>query len=392
MQKENAVALIKQDRNYVSVFEDPSTYKAKMEIASALSRTPFVPESFRGKAEDCLVALDMAGRLGLNPLAVFPDIYVIDNRASFSSKFLIALVNRSGRFSRIRFEEGIDGEVECTFSGWGDARGQRRTWKEKVPNYYSIATFKELSSGEVFTSPRIDMKFAEKNGWVQKNGSKWQTMPQIMCRYRSASILIKSTCPEIVMGMEWADDIQDAQEEPKEEIVYESVEPLKIAMDNARTQEELRDVGKMIAATSLSPDALNELRTEFKRKSTELPSLKDWLHSRIGVDEDQNALRDEIEIATTTGKLSGKQYGELMDAWRNAQVPDAEIVDSSAEWGRKACEAIRDAESVDNVKARLTDAYTWLTDGYLTPEDYNKVEDYANQRLEKLNGNETSDD
>lgn len=38
MQKENAVALIKQDRNYVSVFEDPSTYKAKMEIASALSR------------------------------------------------------------------------------------------------------------------------------------------------------------------------------------------------------------------------------------------------------------------------------------------------------------------------------------------------------------------
>ncbi|MBR4750791.1 MAG: recombinase RecT, partial [Thermoguttaceae bacterium] len=186
MNEENAVALIKQDRNYVSVFEDPSTYKAKMEIASALSRTPFVPESFRGKAEDCLVALDMAGRLGLNPLAVFPDIYVIDNRASFSSKFLIALVNRSGRFSRIRFEEGIDGEVEVTFSGWGDARGQRRTWKEKVPNYYSIATFKELSSGEVFTSPRIDMKFAEKNGWVQKNGSKWQTKPQIMCRNRSA--------------------------------------------------------------------------------------------------------------------------------------------------------------------------------------------------------------
>ena len=122
-----------------------------------------------------------------------------------------------------------------------------------------------------------------------------------------------------------------------------------------------------------------------------MPSLKDWLHSRIGVD-DQNALRDEIEIATTTGKLSGKQYGELMDAWRNAQVPDAEIVDSSAEWGRKACEAIRDAESVDNVKARLTDAYTWLTVGYLTPEDYNKVEEYANQRLEKLNGNETAND
>jgi hypothetical protein len=242
------------------------------------------------------------------------------------------------------------------------------------------------------------MKFAEKNGWVQKNGSKWQTMPQIMCRYRSASILIKSTCPEIVMGMEWADDIQDSQEE-QDEIIYESVEPLKIAMDNARTQEELRDVGKMIAATSLSPDALNELRADFKRKSTELPSLKDWLHSRIGADEDQNALRDEIEIATTTGKLSGKQYGELMDAWRaNRDVPDAEIESEPVEvsqepepegteeqlkWGRKACELIRDATSDDNVRARLADAHEWLQDGYITPAIYSKIEEYAKQKVEQ---------
>ena len=116
-----------------------------------------------------------------------------------------------------------------------------------------------------------------------------------------------------------------------------------------------------------------------KHKAEEM--LLKW---RLEVDEE---LQERI-----LAKKSGKQYGELMDAWRNAQVPDAEIVDSSAEWGRKACEAIRDAESVDNVKARLTDAYTWLTDGYLTPEDYNKVEEYANQRLEKLNGNETAND
>lgn len=201
------------DGRYVSIFENPAEFAVRSEIARALSKTCFIPEAFRGKPEDCLVALDMAARLELNPIAVFSDIYVIDNRASFSSKFLIALVNRSGRFSRIQYEEGIDGEADVTFSGWGEQRGQRKTWKEKVPNYFATASFTELASGEVFTSPRVDLRFAEKNGWVSKNGSKWQSMPEIMCRYRAASILIKSVCPEIVMGLEWADDLQDAREE-----------------------------------------------------------------------------------------------------------------------------------------------------------------------------------
>lgn len=198
---------------YVSIFENPAEFAARIKIAEALANTQFVPESFRGKSGDCLVALDMAARLELNPLAIFSDIYVIDNRASFSSKFLIALVNRSGRFTRIAYDEGVDGTAEVTYSGWGETRGQRKTWKEKVPNYYAVASFTEIATGEKFTSPRVDLNFAEKNGWVQKSGSKWQTMPEIMCRYRAASILIKSVCPEIVMGLEWSDDLQDAREE-----------------------------------------------------------------------------------------------------------------------------------------------------------------------------------
>lgn len=386
MQKENAVALIKQDRNYVSVFDDPTTYPSKLEIANALSRTSFVPETFRGKAGDCLVALDMASRLGLNPLAVFPDIYVIDNKASFSSKFLIALVNRSGKFSRIRYEEGVDGEAEVTFSGWGEQRGQRKTWKEKVPNYWAVATFKELASGETFTSPRIDMKFADKNGWIQKAGSKWQTMPQIMCRYRAASILIKSTCPEIVMGMEWEDDVRDAREEP---VVVEPEKPdvLRIAIENATNQEELKEVGKMIAATNVAPADLNELRTEFKRRMIELPSLKEFLRGRIGTDCDQEELRNQIEIATTTGKLSGEEYGELIDEWKQeiSQEPEPEGTEEQLQWGRKACELIRDATSVDNVRARLEGAREWLQDGVITPEIYAKIEEYAKQRMEQWN-------
>lgn len=380
--------ITKQEPRYISVFEDPATFASKIKIADALSRTQFVPEAFRNKPEDCLVALDMASRLDLNPLAIFPDIYVIDNRASFSSKFLIALVNRSGRFSRIRFEEGVDGETEVTFSGWGDARGQRKTWKEKIPNCWARASFQELSSGETYTSPKIDMKFAEKNGWVQKNGSKWQTMPQIMCRYRAASILIKSVCPEIVMGLDWAEDLQDARDDRPVSVVDKRAETLSLAIDQAQSQEELTSVGRMIAATQVPKSELNALRTKFKKRADELKE-------KLATADDMNAVRDEIEIATTTGEINSEEYGELIDEWhkQNGTV-EAEIVDEpdpepdgtpeQLKWGRQMCETIKECKSVDLVKANLASAYEWIASGYITPAIYSKIEAYANTIMERM--------
>lgn len=445
----------REDR-YVSVFEDPAAFAAKLKMAEALSQTQFVPEAFRGKSNDCLVVLDMAARLDLNPFAVFPDIYVIDNRASFSSKFLIALVNRSGRFSRIKFEEGIDGEAEVTFSGWGDQRGQRKTWKEKVPNHWAIASFTELASGETYSSPRIDMKFADKNGWVQKNGSKWQTMPEIMCRYRSASILIKSTCPEIVMGMEWADDVLDAREEssrpyeitprrtydietrpsallPQED--DKAVEELKNKIDRAKTSDELAAVGKMIADSNLSQGTLSELRTQFKqkqdvivkkptkrgKKEKETPSappeaetetkLLDSVRNAKDM-EAMNAARDEIEIATTRGLISGKTYGSLMDVWNlragelqggedgeepqnEETTPVAEIegTDQQKQWGRNLCAAIKSALEVEDkdealriIEGNLNTAREWLDAGYVTESMLAKIEEFGVKIKAKVQG------
>ena len=338
-------------KNFVSVFENPETYASKIKVAEALSHTQFVPEAFRGKKEDCLVALDMAARLGLNPLAVFPDIYVIDNRASFSSKFLIALVNRSGRFSRINFEEGVDGEVEVTYSGWGEQRGQRKTWKEKVPNYWAKASFTELASGEVFTSLRVDMKFAERNGWVSKAGSKWQTMPQIMCRYRSASILIKSACPELVMGMEWADDLQDAQERkvelPKQE--FENPDALRDAIANARTQEELNFVGQMIASSNVSPTDLSALRIEFKKRASELAEVVDVEVEEISQEPD-----------------------------------DVDGTDEQKAWARSLCNAMKAAKERRVVEANLETAGKWVDAGHITESIYKKILEYGETQKKRF--------
>ena len=53
------------------------------------------------------------------------------------------------------------------------------------------------------------MDMANAEGWVQKNGSKWKTMPQVMLRYRAASFFARMNCPELTLGYYSQDEVID---------------------------------------------------------------------------------------------------------------------------------------------------------------------------------------
>ena len=265
----------------IGVFDDFEDFQKALQMATALSKTQLIPSNFQNRPEDCLIAIDYSRRLGLPPTAVLPHLYVIGGRPSTSAQFMISLVNRSGQFSRIQWDESVDGEVEYQYNGA----------KRTIPNYRAVAWFEETSSGRRHNSPVVDVRFALKNGWLTKNDSKWQKMPEVMCRYRSASILIKSVCPELAMGMEVMEDMQDSidvqpgrdvprltvpkEPEPIEAVVIEPAKAadvqeeefykLKDAIEIADS-EALRKIGRQIADSGLAPQYLDELRSCFKAR------------------------------------------------------------------------------------------------------------------------------
>lgn len=188
-----------------SVFDDYESFKSAFEMAKALSRTSLIPKHFQGKPEDCLIALEYSRRLDIAPTAIMPHLFSVYGTPSMSAQLAIALVNRSGRFSRIKWAEGTDGTV--VFKG---LKGE----KIEMPNLWAQASFRELSSGDEISSPRVDLRMALVNGWLTKGEDKgvvsmWQRMPQTMLRYRSASMLINTTCPELKMGIDVAEDVAD---------------------------------------------------------------------------------------------------------------------------------------------------------------------------------------
>lgn len=167
---------------------DLQGFELMQRVGNALSKSTLVPKEYQNNLPNCLIALEMAQRIGASPLMVTQNLYVVHGRPGWSAKFLIASFNQCGRFTAIRFEwSGKPGADD-----WGC-----RAW----------AT--EKSTGEKIQGPLITIALAKKEGWYQKNGSKWQTIPELMLTYRAAAWMVNTHAPEISMGLNTAEEIND---------------------------------------------------------------------------------------------------------------------------------------------------------------------------------------
>jgi len=169
------------------ISERESDFALIQRQAAALSKSDLVPAAYRGNLPNCILALDVSQRLGIQPLAVCQNLHVIQGRPSWSSTFVIAMLNASGRFSPLRFEVRMSGEKE---TGWR-----------------AVATCKE--TGQILAGPWVTLEMAKSEGWSTKGGSKWVTMPDLMGRYRAAAFFGRLYAPEKLMGLHHADEIED---------------------------------------------------------------------------------------------------------------------------------------------------------------------------------------
>jgi hypothetical protein len=180
--------LTKETSITLSPFSSIEQFEDAHKMADLLMHSRFVPQTFRGSLPDCMMALQIANRLGSDPLSVMNAMFDVYGNIGFKSKFLIATVNASSRFTPIRWR--TEGKI-----GSDDWRYQ--------------AYAKDIKSDEVLPGPWVSIKMAKDEGWYDKKGSKWKTMPEVMLRYRSASFWISMFAPEYAMGMRTQEDLQD---------------------------------------------------------------------------------------------------------------------------------------------------------------------------------------
>lgn len=207
-----------------------SGFEQLQRVAKALAGSTLVPAQYRAFAEvkeygkvvghnpnpaglpNCVVALNMALRMGADPLMVMQNLYVIEGRPSWSSQFIIASLNSCGRFSPLRFdlsEPGKNEELTYSATFWKDGKKVTEQRKAKIKHQTCTAWVIEKETGDRLNGPTISMQMAIDEGWLTKNGSKWLTMPEVMLRYRAASMLGRLYAPELLMGLQSREEVED---------------------------------------------------------------------------------------------------------------------------------------------------------------------------------------
>ena len=261
--------VIRMDMNTVQGFA------AIQRCARLLSSSPLVPTTFQGEKglPSCVIALNLASRLQADPLMVMQNLYVVQGRPSWSSKFLIATFNQCGRFTAIRYQ--MEGEPG-------------------TDNYGCRAWATEKATGEKLTGPLVTIAIAKKEGWFAKNGSKWQSMPDLMLRYRSAAWFINTIAPELSMGLPTSDEVQDFADAevvpPGKTTITHTLEPqaspAPSAMWPIESMERFDDLMDQ-AFAAFQKDGMEEHWSVFENK---------WRPKR-NVGDDKGTIRDlEAEV------------------------------------------------------------------------------------------------
>lgn len=187
MTTETTTAL-QQVQSANNVFGNIQQFEDYQRMAKVFVNSNLVPANFKGDMGACLIALNMANRMGADPLQVMQSLYVVHGKPSFSSAFLIACFNQCGRYTAIRYREVGERGTDT----WG---------------CQAITT--EKSTGEVLEGVTVTIGMAKAEGWYNKTGSKWKTMPELMMRYRAATFLIRSVAPEIALGFQTTEEVRD---------------------------------------------------------------------------------------------------------------------------------------------------------------------------------------
>ena len=158
-----------------SVYSSIQTFESAQRIAKSLADSALVPNAYRGQTglSNCIVAIEIANRMGMSPFQVMQNLNVIHGRPSWSSQFIIGLIKSCGRFEGFTYNETAD-SCQC------------------------VAALK--TTGEQVSGPKITLDMAKREGWTKN--TKWSTMPETMLRYRAASAFGRFHIPDLILGIQ----------------------------------------------------------------------------------------------------------------------------------------------------------------------------------------------
>lgn len=178
-EQEHTSMTISSDGNFIDSFRE--CYK----VAKTFCQSSIIPQNYQGKVEDTAIAIDMANRMGVSPMMVMQNLYVVKGKPSWSGQACKSFIQN--KFKNVKTiyvgEKGSD-ERGCYIKATDD-------------------------DGDVLEGSTVTIAMAKAEGWI--NNPKWRNMPEQMLAYRAAAFFARVYCPEILMGIQVDDEADDSE-------------------------------------------------------------------------------------------------------------------------------------------------------------------------------------
>lgn len=210
--------------------------------AKALMSATMIPKDYQGNMGNCLIAVEMAQRLNMPVLEVLQNLYIVHGMPGWKTTFLIGRINASGKFSSLRYEEKGEGN-----------------------DYACRAYAIEARSGERLNGTWITWVMVKAEGWDKKTGSKWNTMPEQMFKYRAAAFWQRAYAPEISMGLQSAEEVEDVTPTSKLRTIqaWGTLTPSLLAKAKEEIEHRISTADEVIKKAMLDPNG--EQAQELRR-------------------------------------------------------------------------------------------------------------------------------
>ena len=277
--------IVKTDSNVPVLinFFDPQQFETLQRVCKMFAHSELVPDIYKVSdnnpiekaVSNCMVAIDMATRIGASPLMIMQNMIIIYGRPAWSSKFLVATVNTCGRFNALQYKFtslGMVGKIPYTDYEWKQVEGKNRKVAivktfdgSQIENIQCITFTTTKKSDAVLESSPVTIKLAIEEGWYTKNGSKWKTMTHQMLIYRTASFWTSAYAPEVSMGMKTVEEYEDIIDVPYEDITKKVAHEIN---DKANKSEISFEEAVIIPELKTVPVAPNKEEKTAQQKLT----------------------------------------------------------------------------------------------------------------------------
>lgn len=160
----------------------PTNIKEAMELAKMIAESDLAPKDFKGKAGNCLIAMQMGMEVGLAPMQAIQNIAVINGRPTLWGDAALGLVLASPICEYIRED-----------------------WDEKTQTWTCRSKRKDSKEEKIYTFSLAD---AEKAGLTKKDGT-WQSYRKRMIQMRARAFNLRDNFADVLKGLAIREEVED---------------------------------------------------------------------------------------------------------------------------------------------------------------------------------------